>query len=133
MQQKIADLITTFAGSMLFVYLHTVLFTVWIISRGFGLDSFPFNLLTMSVSLEAIYLSTFVLISQNREAVLAEKRNSQFQKEMLKEEKLDDLSESQILKNQEMLNELLKRIDLEHLSPIKADLNILKERLNAGS
>ena len=62
-QNRIADRITTFAGSMTFVYLHVVWFGCWI---GFGVEDYPFGLLTMIVSLEAIFLSTFVMISQNR-------------------------------------------------------------------
>jgi uncharacterized membrane protein len=63
-QNRIADAITTFAGSMWFVYLHIVWFTVWIVFR---VERYPFGLLTMIVSLEAIFLSTFVNISQNRQ------------------------------------------------------------------
>jgi uncharacterized membrane protein len=62
-QNRIADAITRFAGSMTFVYLHIIWFACWI---GFGVESYPFGLLTMIVSLEAIFLSTFVMISQNR-------------------------------------------------------------------
>lgn len=63
LQARLADWITRFAGSMLFVYLHVVWFALWIVFR---VEAFPFGLLTMIVSLEAIFLSTFVLISQNR-------------------------------------------------------------------
>ncbi len=68
---RVADRITDFSGSMAFVYLHLVWFGVWVIANTgfFGLhafDPFPYGLLTMIVSLEAIFLSTFVLISQNR-------------------------------------------------------------------
>jgi uncharacterized membrane protein len=62
-QNRIADGITAFAGSMTFVYLHVIWFGSWII---FGVEDYPFGLLTMIVSLEAIFLSTFVMISQNR-------------------------------------------------------------------
>jgi uncharacterized membrane protein len=62
-QNRIADTITTFAGSMLFVYIHLIWFGCWI---GFGVEGYPYGLLTMIVSLEAIFLSTFVMISQNR-------------------------------------------------------------------
>jgi uncharacterized membrane protein len=62
-QNRIADRITDFAGSMRFVYLHIIWFASWI---GFGLEAYPYGLLTMIVSLEAIFLSTFVMISQNR-------------------------------------------------------------------
>jgi len=73
-QDHIADVITAFAGSMVFVYVHMVWFAGWIlINEGlFGqaavFDPFPFGLLTMIVSLEAIFLSTFVMVSQNRQA-----------------------------------------------------------------
>jgi uncharacterized membrane protein len=67
LQNRVADKITTFAGSMAFVYLHIVWFIVWIVTGTiFGFDAYPFGLLTMIVSLEAIFLSTFVMISQNR-------------------------------------------------------------------
>jgi low affinity Fe/Cu permease len=62
-QNRIADTITRFAGSMTFVYIHVIWFACWI---GFGVESYPYGLLTMIVSLEAIFLSTFVMISQNR-------------------------------------------------------------------
>jgi uncharacterized membrane protein len=62
-QNRVADMITAFAGSMTFVYLHILWFAVWIIFR---VEAYPFGLLTMIVSLEAIFLSTFVMISQNR-------------------------------------------------------------------
>src|SRR6478736_5806622 len=62
-QNRIADRITAFAGSMRFVYLHVIWFGCWI---GFAVEGYPYGLLTMIVSLEAIFLSTFVMISQNR-------------------------------------------------------------------
>src|SRR5687768_234026 len=60
---RLADAITRFAGSMVFVGIHVVWFGAWIILR---VEPFPFGLLTMLVSLEAIFLSAFLLISQNR-------------------------------------------------------------------
>ena len=62
-ENRIADRITAFSGSMRFVYIHAIWFACWI---GFGVESYPYGLLTMIVSLEAIFLSTFVMISQNR-------------------------------------------------------------------
>lgn len=73
-QDRVADAITSFAGTMRFVYLHALWFTVWIVlNEGlFGqaavFDRYPYGLLTMIVSLEAIFLSTFVMVSQNRQA-----------------------------------------------------------------
>jgi uncharacterized membrane protein len=63
-QLRIADWITGFAGSMNFVYIHIVLFTVWMLF----IESKPWPTLTLIVSLEAIFLSTFVMIGQNRQA-----------------------------------------------------------------
>jgi uncharacterized membrane protein len=79
---RVADAITNFTGSMAFVYIHAVWFGLWILLNIGRLhvphvsefDPFPFSLLTMIVSLEAIFLSTFVLISQNRLAQASEKR-----------------------------------------------------------
>jgi uncharacterized membrane protein len=62
-QNRIADRITAFAGSMFFVYIHLLWFSCWIVFR---VEGYPYGLLTMIVSLEAIFLSTFVMISQNR-------------------------------------------------------------------
>ncbi len=80
-QDKVTDAITTFAGSLKFVYIHTAWFGFWIIVNAglFGaaivFDKFPYGLLTMIVSLEAIFLSTFVMISQNRQAARADIRS----------------------------------------------------------
>jgi uncharacterized membrane protein len=63
-QNRAADSITMFAGSMWFVYLHIAWFSIWI---ALGIERYPYGLLTMIVSLEAIFLSTFVMISQNRQ------------------------------------------------------------------
>jgi uncharacterized membrane protein len=63
-QLRVADAITAFAGSMLFVYIHAVLFVVWMLF----FEGNPWPTLTLVVSLEAIFLSTFVLIGQNRQA-----------------------------------------------------------------
>ena len=80
MQSRIADAITSFSGRMIFAYVHIVWFGLWIlINTGrFGMrvfDPFPYGLLTMIVSLEAIFLSTFVLISQNRLSEENERRS----------------------------------------------------------
>ena len=79
-QEKAADWLTFFSGRMLFVYIHAAWFVAWMLLNagiaGFPtFDPFPFGLLTMIVSLEAIFLSTFVLISQNRSAALADRRS----------------------------------------------------------
>ena len=78
-QDRIADAGTSFAGRMIFVYVHIAWFGAWILlnTGHFGVpafDPFPYGLLTMIVSLEAIFLSTLVLISQNRLSVESEHR-----------------------------------------------------------
>jgi uncharacterized membrane protein len=78
-QDRLADAITSLSGSMLFVYLHILWFGAWLlVNTGYmGLkpfDPFPYGLLTMIVSLEAIFLATFVLISQNRFSDAADRR-----------------------------------------------------------
>jgi uncharacterized membrane protein len=69
LEDRVADRITAFSGSMQFVYLHVIWFTLWI---ALGVEAYPYGLLTMIVSLEAIFLSTFVMISQNRADVKRE-------------------------------------------------------------
>lgn len=61
--ERLADRIASFCGSWAFLALHAAWFTVWI---GFRIEPYPFGLLTMIVSLEAIFLSTIIMISQNR-------------------------------------------------------------------
>ena len=93
MENRVADRITAFAGSMPFVYLHVLWFASWI---GFGVEGYPYGLLTMTVSLEAIFLSTFVLISQNRtdekRQVLADQQWETVQEEDRQNQELLDLS-----------------------------------------
>jgi uncharacterized membrane protein len=81
MPDRIADMITDFSGHLAFVYIHVIWFGAWILlnSGKFGVkafDPFPYGLLTMVVSLEAIFLSTFVLISQNRLSEESESRTN---------------------------------------------------------
>src|ERR1700733_5921514 len=97
-QNRAADKITSFAGSMTFVYLHILWFGLWI---GLGVERYPFGLLTMIVSLEAIFLSTFVMISQNRadakRQVIADQQWKTVQTEDHQNQELLDLS-NQILR-----------------------------------
>jgi len=80
-QDRAADKVTAFAGSLKFVYIHAVWFGIWValnvglIGGATVFDKFPFGLLTMIVSLEAIFLSTFVMVSQNRQSARADIRS----------------------------------------------------------
>jgi uncharacterized membrane protein len=79
LQQRVADVITSFAGSMAFIYLHATLFGGWILwNLGASplpkFDPYPFVMLAMFASVEAIFLSTFVLVTQNRMSTQSEQR-----------------------------------------------------------
>jgi uncharacterized membrane protein len=92
-ENRVSDRITAFAGSMTFVYIHIVWFGCWI---GFRVEDYPFGLLTMIVSLEAIFLSTFVMISQNRadakRQLIADQQWQTVQEEETQNEELLNLS-----------------------------------------
>ena len=93
-ENRVADRITAFSGSMRFVYIHIIWFACWI---GLGVEAYPYGLLTMIVSLEAIFLSTFVMISQNRadtkREVLANQQWSTVQDEDKQNQELLQLSQ----------------------------------------
>jgi uncharacterized membrane protein len=111
-QERISDSITHFSGSTIFVYIHVVWFSLWVLLNVnlirlpyiSEFDPFPFGLLTMIVSLEAIFLSTFVLISQNRMSALSEKRAElDLQVNMLAEQKA--------AKSLELLEHIAQQLD----------------------
>ena len=110
---RIAAAITRFVGSMGFVYVHVVWFGAWIalgtmpgVPKAWRVDPFPFTFLTFVVSLEAIFLSTFILISQNHEERLARRRNHlDLQINLLSEQE-----NSQILK---MLDAIQRRLQIQ--------------------
>jgi uncharacterized membrane protein len=102
-QNRIADKITAFSGSMLFVYLHIIWFGCWI---GFGVEDYPFGLLTMIVSLEAIFLSTFVMISQNR----ADARRQVIADEQWKMVQVEDKQNEELLQISKQILSLTKEV-----------------------
>jgi uncharacterized membrane protein len=112
MQGRISDLITDFSGSMSFVYLHAVWFGLWVLLNVGKIhvpyltefDPYPFGLLTLVVSLEAIFLSTFVLISQNRLACASEKRAEL-------DLQVNLLAEQKTTKVIEMLDDIARQLD----------------------
>jgi uncharacterized membrane protein len=122
-QGRVADAITTFSGSMVFVYIHAIWFGLWILLN-VGLlhvphisefDPFPFGLLTLIVSLEAIFLSTFVLISQNRLAQASERRAEL-------DLQVNLLSEQKATKVLDMLDEMTQQLDsMSHHFTFKPD------------
>src|SRR5262249_24631340 len=112
-QNRIADRITTFAGSMPFVYIHLIWFTVWIAAR---VEDFPFGFLTMLVSLEAIFLSTFVMISQNRadakRQALADHQWEIVQLEKVQNDELLNIVQLERSQNEEIIDLTKKILEL---------------------
>jgi uncharacterized membrane protein len=108
-QNRIADQITAFAGSMWFVYIHIIWFASWI---GFGVEKYPYGLLTMIVSLEAIFLSTFVMISQNR----ADAKRQVIADQQWQTVKEEDTQNEELLKLSNQILELTRAIH-EFTSP----------------
>jgi uncharacterized membrane protein len=119
LENRVADRITAFSGSMRFVYLHILWFTSWIV---FGVEAYPYGLLTMIVSLEAIFLSTFVMISQNRadekREVLANHQWTTVQEEDSQNRELLDLSH-QILELTKAVHAATARFGTEDDSPAR--------------
>jgi uncharacterized membrane protein len=116
LQSRIADAVTAFAGSMAFVYVHIVWFAFWVT---IPLEKYPFGLLTMIVSLEAIFLSTFVMISQNRadarRQVFADQQYVMIQEEKQQNElmieqnkRIEELDKSILVLTQEVRKALTK-------------------------
>jgi uncharacterized membrane protein len=102
-QNRIADKITAFSGSMWFVYIHIIWFASWI---GFGVEGYPYGLLTMIVSLEAIFLSTFVMISQNR----ADAKRQVIAGQLWQTVKEEDKQNEELLKLSNQILELTRAI-----------------------
>jgi uncharacterized membrane protein len=102
-QNRVADKITAFSGSMMFVYIHILWFGLWI---GLGVEKYPFGLLTMIVSLEAIFLSTFVMISQNR----ADAKRQVLADAQWKTVQVEDKQNEELLNLSKQILELTKEI-----------------------
>ncbi len=120
---RIAGFITRLSGSMYFVYFHVVWFGIWIVLNhprfgGKGFDPFPYGLLTMIVSLEAIFLSTFIMINQNRQALVDTVRELEDEEEEQEEEK-----------EQEELEEDVQDIQ-QDLDDIKNAMAFIQQKIN---
>ena len=122
-EERVADAITRFTGSMRFVYLHVVLFGLWIIvNLGIvpGIPKFDpsFVILAMVASVEAIFLSTFILISQNRMTAAAEKRAEL-------DLQINLLAEHEVTKLVAMVSAVAARLDVR--TEVDDEVNELKE------
>jgi len=112
-ETKIAEEITNFVGSMAFVYFHTIWFILWIVAgQGYftplipKFDPFPYGLLTMIVSLEAIFLATFIMITQNRMALEDELEEIEEEREQIEEEKEQEELEEEVEDIQQDLDDI---------------------------
>ena len=129
--ERISERVAIFTGSLLFVWLHVAWFAVWIVvnTPRFGFrpfDPFPYTLLTMIVSLEAIFLSAFILMSENRQARLADRRaRVNLQVDMIAEREVTKLMELVmdihkhlgIHRHEDLeLNNMQKATNIEHLT-----------------
>jgi uncharacterized membrane protein len=123
LQDRIADIITSFSGRMIFVYVHILWFGIWILlnTGWFGMhafDPFPYGLLTMVVSLEAIFLATFVLISQNRMEEESERRADL-------DLHIGLLTEHELTRVLQMLDAIQDKLDIvDHANSELADLEM---------
>ncbi len=114
-QDRLAAAMTTFSGSMAFVYIHTLWFGLWVLLNIGVLkipyltqfDPYPFGLLTLVVSLEAIFLSTFVLIAQNNLSALSERRAEL-------DLHVNLLAEQKTAKVLELLDHIARQLDTMH-------------------
>jgi uncharacterized membrane protein len=111
LQERIADAMTRFAGSMTFVYVHIVIFGFWILANLGWIPGVPmwdasFTVLGMAASVEAIFLSTFVLITQNRMAAAADKRADL-------DLQISLLAEHEVTKLAILVSEIAKKLGIE--------------------
>ena len=123
LQERIADAITRFTGSMRFVYLHIAIFGAWIIVNLGWIPGIPkfdpsFVILAMAASVEAIFLSTFILITQNRMTAAAQKRAEL-------DLQINLLAEHEVTKIVAMLSAVAKRLDVK--TGIDAEISELQE------
>lgn len=102
---RLADIITASAGSMYFVYLHVLLFTAFFIFRPFEVDFF-----NIFLSLEAIFLATFIMISQNRQALVDTYREYEEEQEQKEEEKEQEELEEEVADIQKDLDDIKRAI-----------------------
>jgi uncharacterized membrane protein len=114
LQDRLADGLTRFSGNMWFVYVHVAWFGWWIAQNEGWIghhvfDPFPFGLLTLIVSLEAIFLATFVLISQNRAAAVADMRADL-------DLQIDLLAEYEVTQLLKLMREVAERVGIDDSS-----------------
>ena len=120
--ERLSEAIAEFCGSMTFVYVHIIWFGGWILvntAMGMQFDPFPFTFLTLVVSLEAIFLSTFILISQNHETMVSERRNHL-------DLQINMLAEQENTRMLELLHAIAQKVGVDHdpeqIRPLMEDM-----------
>lgn len=135
---KVAESITRFSGSMQFAYLHAGWFLVWIlINQGVFssvvpvFDPFPYGLLTMIVSLEAIFLSTFIMVAQNRQILLDKFRDLEEDKEQHEEKIQEEELEKDVEDLQEDVQDIQEDVDTiqKDLDDILSAVSLIQQKL----
>lgn len=126
MADRVAERITRFCGSISFVTLHVAWYGIWIISNvllpeASRFDPYPFSFLTLVVSLEAIFLSAFIMISQNRQGILNERRSHM-------DLQIDMLAEQENTRMLDLLEKIACKVGIEpcHDEEIKAMAEAVK-------
>lgn len=119
-QERAVDAITAFAGSMAFVVLHALIVVVWLVANTGHLgfkpwDPYPFVMLAMAASVEAIFISTFVLIGQNRAAEAADRRADL-------DLQINLLAEHEVTRLIEMVEAISRRLGVEPSVPDLAEI-----------
>ena len=120
--ERIAEAVAQFCGSMTFVWVHVMWFGLWIILNTIHtirFDPFPYTFLTLVVSLEAIFLSTFILISQNHDTRLSERRNHL-------DLQINLLAEQESTKTLELLRRVADKVGVKHNDPA---MDVLTEQM----
>ena len=116
--QKISEAVAGFCGSMTFVWVHVAWFGTWVIVNSMpklAFDPFPYTFLTLVVSLEAIFLSTFILISQNHDTQMSERRNHL-------DLQINMLAEQESTKTLELLRRVAEKVGVDLDDPDSAVL-----------
>lgn len=132
---KVAEAITSFSGSMTFVYVHVIWFTFWILA-GQGVlepyvpafDPFPYGLLTMIVSLEAIFLATFIMITQNRLELEEDLEEFEEEREQMEEEREQEELEEEVEDIQKDLDDIKRSINM-----IQSKIVVEKNKANSSN
>ena len=140
LQGKFAEVVSDFAGSITFVYVHILWFAFWILANH-GVfeplvpvfDPFPYGLLTMIVSLEAIFLATFIMINQNRQALVDEYRELQDAKEARQEDIEQEELEEEVEDIQKDLDDIKQAVAFIQTKLVTVEKSNTAKKASSGN